>query len=420
MQEAFLHFVWQYKLFDTENLKSTFGESIEIIKTGLLNTNQGPDFFNAQLKINGQTLIGNIEIHLRNEDWYKHQHQTDDRYNNTILHVVFNPTDEIYTLTKNNQKISILALKDYIQEDKIAYYEHLFSSKEPIPCQKIYKLPQKIKINHFYEKLAIERLERKSEWMYELLKKNNNHFETTFYQVLLYSFGLKINAPFFLHIAESLPQKVLARHIDDLFQLEALLLGQANLLNSENEYAQKLKTEYSYLQKKYQLTPIPAPPLFSKLYPASFPTLRLAQFAAFIHNKTGLYAKITASISQNELLDLFQIAISDFWKTHYHFDTKTEKTQWNIAPAFVQKIIINVLIPFMYLNAKMENKNALTAIEGLEKLKPENNKITRIMTEALGLQNQNAYHSQALIEWNQSYCQQKNCLACCIGHEIFC
>jgi hypothetical protein len=168
------------------------------------------------------------------------------------------------------------------------------------------------------------------------------------------------------------------------------------------------------------LTPIPAPPLFSKLYPASFPTLRLAQFAAFIHNKSGLYAKITASISQNELLDLFQIAISDFWKTHYHFDTKTEKTQWNIAPAFVQKIIINVLIPFMYLNAKMENKNALTAIEGLEKLKPENNKITRIMTEALGLQNQNAYHSQALIEWNQSYCQQKNCLACCIGHEIFC
>jgi hypothetical protein len=420
MQEAFLHFVWQYKLFDTQNLHSTFGESIEILKTGMLNTNQGPDFFNAQIKIKDQILIGNVEIHVRNEDWYKHKHQEDERYNNTILHVVFFPTDEIYTLTQNKQKTPILVLENYIEKEKIAYYQHLFSSKEAIPCAKIYKLPQKIKLKHFYDKLTIERLERKSEWMYELLKKNQNDFETTFYHVLLYSFGLKINAPFFLQIAESLPQKVLARHIDDLFQLEALLLGQANLLNSENEYAQKLKTEYQYLSTKYQLKTIPSPPLFSKLYPASFPTLRLAQFAAFIHNKSGLYAKITAPISQKELLDLFQIAISDFWKTHYHFDAETEKTQWNIAPAFVQKIIINVLIPFMYLKAKMENKNALTAIDGLEKLKPENNKITRTMTEVLGLQNQNAFHSQALIEWNQSYCQQKNCLSCCIGHEIFC
>jgi hypothetical protein len=420
MQEAFLHFVWQYKLFDTQNLHSTFGESIEILKTGMLNTNQGPDFFNAQIKIKDQILIGNVEIHVRNEDWYKHKHQEDERYNNTILHVVFFPTDEIYTLTQNKQKTPILVLENYIEKEKIAYYQHLFSSKEAIPCAKIYKLPQKIKLKHFYEKLTIERLERKSEWMYELLKKNQNNFETTFYHVLLYSFGLKINAPYFLQIAESLPQNLLARHIDDLFQLEALLLGQANLLNSENEYAQKLKTEYQYLSTKYQLKTIPSPPLFSKLYPASFPTLRLAQFAAFIHNKSGLYAKITAPISQKELLDLFQIAISDFWKTHYHFDAETEKTQWNIAPAFVQKIIINVLIPFMYLKAKMENKNALTAIDGLEKLKPENNKITRTMTEVLGLQNQNAFHSQALIEWNQSYCQQKNCLSCCIGHEIFC
>jgi hypothetical protein len=419
MQEKFIHFVWQYRLFDTKNLISTFGESIEIIKTGLLNTNQGPDFFNAQLKINGQTLIGNIEIHLRNEDWYKHQHQKDERYNNTILHVVYNPTNEIYTLTKNNQKISILALKQYLQEDKITYYEHLFSNKEPIPCQKIYKLPQKIKINHFYEKLAIERLERKSEWIYELLKKNQNDFETTFYLILLYSFGLKINASFFLQIAESLPQKVLARHIDDLFQLEALLLGQANLLTSNQEYAQKLKTEYKYLSTKYQLKPIPSPPLFSKLYPASFPTLRLAQFAAFIHNKSGLYTKLTTSSTDKELLQIFNIEITDFWKKHYHFESETKKTQWKIAPSFIQKICINVLIPFMYLRAKIEHKSPLKSIEWLEKLSPENNKITRTMTDNLLLENQNAFHSQALIEWQQSYCQRKNCLSCCIGHEIF-
>lgn len=420
MQESFLHFVWLYKLFETKDLISTFGEPIEILRTGLLNSNQGPDFFNAQIKVQNQILIGNVEIHIRNEDWYKHKHQDDERYNNTILHVVFFNTNEIYTLSQNKHKIPILALENYIDKEKIAYYQHLYSSKETIPCAKILKLPQKIKIQHFYEKLTFERLERKSEWMYELLKKNNNHFETTFYQVLLYSFGLKINAPYFLQIAESLPQNVLARHIDDIFQLEALLLGQAQLLNSNNEYAQKLKAEYSYLQKKYHLTPIPASPLFSKLYPASFPTLRLVQFAAFIHNKSGLYARITSQNSEKELLHLFKIEISEFWKTHYHFDSETAKTQWNIAPAFVQKIIINGVIPFLYLKAKMENKNPLIILDQLEKLKYEDNKITRIMTEILGLQNKNAYHSQALIEWNQSYCQQKNCLSCCIGHEIFC
>jgi hypothetical protein len=419
MKEAFLHFVWKYKNFDSKQLKSTYGESIEILNSGIHNNDQGPDFLNAKIKIGDTIYAGHIEIHVQNEDWYKHLHQNDSGYNNVILHVVFENTSELYTLNQAGHQIPILCLKNVIDSDLIARQNELFLNSNEIKCLGLFKkLPENIKHNAFLQRLVIERFENKSNWMYQLLHTNKNNYENTFYQILFWGFGLKINAPYFLDIAIKTPQIVLAKCIDDLFQLEAILLGQAQIIDTTTEYGVRLQKEYQYLAKKFQLVPTEVKPKYSKLYPSSFPTFRLAQFAAFIHNQKSLYSKLV----ENRVVDLkhevFDVQVSDFWKNHYSFKTQNQKTNHKLSHDFIQKLYINSIIPLIYLKDRLHHESPIQALEMLMQLGPEKNSVIKIMQKHLDLSNKNAFESQALLQWYNYYCKMHRCTDCIIGFEV--
>lgn len=419
MKESFLHFVWKYKNFNLKQLKSTYGEPIEILNSGIHNNDQGPDFLNAKIKIGKTIYAGHVEIHIQNEDWYKHLHQNDPGYNNVILHVVFENTSELYTLNQAGHQIPILCLENNIDSDLIARQNELFLNTNEIKCLGlIRKMPEKIKYSNFLQRLVIERFESKSNWMYQLLQTNNNNYENTFYQILFWGFGLKINAPFFLDIAQKTPQIVLAKCIDDLFQLEAILMGQAQIIDTATEYGMRLFKEYQYLAKKFQLESTEIKPKYSKLFPSSFPTFRLAQFAAFIHNQKSLYSKLV----DNRIVDLnhevFDIQVSGFWKNHYSFKTENKKTNHKLSKDFIQKLYINSIIPLIYLKDRLHHESPTQGLDMLAKLAPEKNSILTKMQNHLELSNKNAFESQALLQWYNNYCKMHRCTECVIGFEV--
>ena len=84
MTERLLQYIWQFQYFNRASLQTTDGEPLEIVFSGTINTNQGPDFHNARLRIGNTILAGTIEIHCKASEWEKHQHHNDKNYRNVI------------------------------------------------------------------------------------------------------------------------------------------------------------------------------------------------------------------------------------------------------------------------------------------------------------------------------------------------
>jgi hypothetical protein len=416
LKESYLHFIWKYKLLDISNLSTTQGEKVSILNSGSHNPNQGPDFLQAQIQIGENTFYGHVEMHIDNKNWYEHNHQFDPNYDNTILHVVYHRTGELYTLSSSNTQIPILCLESCISKFTLDNIEYLMTTKSDIPCQKIFKLPADIHISQFKTRLFSERLIRKSAWIKELIRANNNDYETSFYQAMLYGFGIKVNADIFLELAKSIPQKILTKYNSDLIKLEAIFLGQANLIEPIDIYSSMLYTEYEYLKKLHNLQPILTKPMKSKMLPSSFPTIRLVQFAAFIYNRQGLFSKLIQFKSIGEIKFIFEIQVSEYWITHYDFGklNQAKKTN-NISDSFFEKLLINIILPFKFLIEIEEEKSSQNTIEIFSKLKPEVNIKTKKMSEVFGFENKSAFDSQALNEWFTNFCVDKKCLECTIG-----
>ncbi|NQX99426.1 MAG: DUF2851 family protein, partial [Flavobacteriales bacterium] len=255
-KEDFLHYIWKYKLFNTSSLLSQNNESVEIINFGIHNTDAGPDFFNGKIKIGDTIWAGNIELHINSSDWIKHKHQTDKAYNNVVLHVVYNNDKAI--LDKDGNELPTLELKSLVSQKLIAKHNNLVGqSGSDIPCGNQIKNVDQFTIDSWLNRLAIERLERKSIEIEETLKLNKNNWEETFYQYLFKYFGLKVNALPFELLAKNTPLKTIEKH-NNIFSIEALLYGQAGYLEEdiEDEYYQKLKKEYVFLKAKFELKPL--------------------------------------------------------------------------------------------------------------------------------------------------------------------
>jgi hypothetical protein len=232
MQEEFLWHIWKFRLFDNNRLTTTCGEKIHVLKAGEHNTDSGPDFFNARIKIGTTTWAGNVEIHANASDWHKHKHTTDKAYDNIILHVVHNADTTI--TRKGRGKIPTLELKDKIPQNIYDNYVRFKSSKDWIPCEKQFSLVDKFTFNNWLDRLLAERLERKSKAIIDSLTLNKNNWEESFYQLLARAFGQKINSEPFELLAKSMPVSVLAKHKNSLFQLEALLFGVAGMLELDS------------------------------------------------------------------------------------------------------------------------------------------------------------------------------------------
>jgi Protein of unknown function (DUF2851) len=417
MSEDFLQHIWKFKLFNHQKLQTVAGEDLSIIKCGEHNSDAGPDFFNAKIKIGETIWAGNVEIHLRSSDWQKHRHQVNAAYDNIILHVVFE--NDIPLFRNSGETIPTLELKSRINLNQYQKFRQLQQSKDWVACQNQVAQVPEIVLNTWLQRILIERLEQKSQAITQTLHLLNNNWEETFYRHLARNFGQKINSDVFESLAKSLPLSVLGKHKNSLFQIEALLFGQAGMLaqNFSDEYPQQLKREYEFLQKKYKLLPLENHLWkFLRLRPANFPTIRIALFANLLYNSNGLFALITAT---NELPKFFNCVASDYWTTHYVFDKISIKREKKSGQDFASLLIINTVVPFLFVYGKHKDEEQFKerAFTWLESSTVENNSIISNWHN-IGLKAKNALESQALLQLKSNYCQHKKCLHCSIGNHL--
>jgi len=412
--ERLLQFIWQLQYFNKGELQTTAGEEIQIIFPGTHNTNQGPDFTDAKIIIGKTTWAGSVELHLLSSDWNRHKHQHDKNYNNVILHVVWEDDFPDYN-------IPVLSLKNRVSKILLQRYEELMNTKGFIPCEKTISSVKPIVLQSWKERLLAERLIRKSAIVKDFLDQNNQHWEETFWWLLARNFGIKINADAFESMARSLPVNILARHKNQIHQLEALLMGQANLLNKKltEDYPVMLKKEYEFYKSKYKLHQNTYAPFFLRMRPGNFPTIRLAQLAILIHQSAHLFSKIKEADSLKDVKKWMDVTANDYWHYHYRFDEPSSFKKKNLGGAMVDNILINTVctVLFAYGHFHNEQKYKDKALKWLEEITAESNSITKGFQQS-GLQNKNAHDSQALIELKNEYCAKKKCLDCAIGNAL--
>lgn len=419
MNEYLLHFIWKYKPFLFNGIKTNPNEAIEIIDPGEHNRNAGPDFFNAKVKIGNTLWVGNVEMHIDASDWYVHGHHTDKSYNNVILHVVVNNNRQ----AKTSSGIDIPTITVQYPTNLEENLNNITNSGSWIPCAKHLGGVNPIRIKSWIEKMMVERLEQKTSAVTTSVAECGNSWEEAFYRSVVRCFGLKINAIPTELLAKTTPLKSLAKHKDSLFQLEAILFGQAGLLESytnEDEYQLSLKIEYNYLQHKLNLKPIDgAIWKFMRLRPPAFPTIRIAQLAMLIHKSSSLFSKLMEVASIKEAEELLSVDTSDYWRTHYSFGKQSPLRIKPVGKQMVETIILNSLVPFMFAYADFYSKPELkdTSLHLLEKLPAEKNSIIDGF-QNLGIGSTSAFDSQALLHTKSNYCNTRKCIFCPIGSSI--
>ncbi|MCO6497645.1 MAG: DUF2851 family protein [Chitinophagaceae bacterium] len=427
MKEKLLQYIWRYRYFNQSELKTTDGEPLTIINPGSLNTDQGPDFLNARIKIGDTQWVGHVEVHIFSKDWNRHNHQTDPNYKNVVLHVVWQHDADIKDASGNN--LPTLELQSRVSKILLEKYEALMekewnSNLSFIPCQNLLPPIEEVQIISWKSRLVAERLERKTKVVFEILEKTGYHWEETLWQMIAGNFGGKINGAFFRKVAESVPQKVLALHKNQLIAIEAILFGQAGLLNGDfnDKYPQLLKREYEHYKKKYTFQNVDGMVQFARMRPANFPTLRLAQLAALITKSSHLFSKIKETGSLKELKQYFESTEpNEFWAYHYKLDDDPheERNEKPIGKQMIENIIINTVAPVLFAYGIHNDEGRLKekVLEWLEEVAPEKNSITSGF-QRLGFKNENAFDSQALLELKNSYCNERRCMECRIGHII--
>lgn len=404
MYEELLYSIWKYKLWALKPLFTTTGEAIIVEQTGVLNTDSGPDFSTAKIKIGDTVWVGNVEIHVNSSDWQLHGHMEDKAYDSVVLHVVYQHNRDSYR--SNGTLIPTLELKNYVQESLIERYKQLKQQESLVPCRQQLPHIEPFYIDTWLERMALERMEQKYENVRQLLLFNKGDWEESFYQFLARSFGFRVNALPFEVLAQTLPNKLLAKHKDNRLQLEALFYGQAGLLN---EARLDLLMEYRFLQSKYMLRAMDKHIWkFHRTRPQNFPDVRLAQFTSLVQQSSHLFSKIIETTELKVLRALF-----DQPEQHsFYFNSSTPK----LGKESLHILLINAVAVFLFAYGKyykqQEYKDRALAL--LDSLAAETNAVTHFY----GLNLTNALQSQGLLYLKSNYCVKKRCLDCAIGNKV--
>ena len=417
--ERILQYVWKHRLYAEADFTTTDGLPVFVIDPGIVNHDAGPDFFNAKVRIGETVWVGNVEIHERASDWHRHGHQKDRLYDTVVLHVVRQGDAEVYRT--NNEPIpqAVLPVSEKIERNM----EWLLTRDTPIPCaDRIASVP-KLYLSDWMSALLMERLERKTEDVFSRLNKKSKDWNEMFYMTLMRNFGFGANSDAFELLAESLPYKYILKHRNNPLQIEALILGQAGLLEEEpdeDSYLLSLRREYEFLRLKYKLQSVDSY-LFKKLRtrPVNFPHVRLAQIAAIWIKYDLLFSKVLEAENLDGLRAFFNVEPSAYWRNHYHFHTVSKAKKKSVGKNASDIILINTVIPVLFAYGKYTRNSEYCerALRFLEEIAPERNHIVTLFCRS-GISVKNAGDTQALIQLRREYCEKKKCLYCRIGFRL--
>jgi hypothetical protein len=420
MKEELLHYVWRTKSFDILGLRGTHQEEIDIQHVGTWNHESGPDFLNARVRINGIIWAGHIEMHLKSGDWYKHNHEIDPLYENVVLHVVWEEDRPVYR--NDGSLLTCLELNHRISNSIKANYKYLQISETWVPCEKILHKVAETKKMLWMERLLSERIEYRTDYFSQVMQRNNQDVEQSFYQLLARAFGMKLNQDAMEQLSCRIPLDLLSKYSDNLLLLEAIFFGMAGFLgnNINSEWHNVLMKEFEYMQIKHGLKPMPLVLwTFGKIRPPAFPTLRIAQFAALLQKHPRLFADFEACKNLNEMVELLDFDVSIFWKNNYHFQASSVNELHSMGLETKHLIIINTVLPFLFYYGMERGKEYLCeqAIQIFNQVPPEMNQIIK-QWNRLGMPTENAAQTQALLHLKKFYCDKRACLSCAIGSEL--
>jgi hypothetical protein len=425
--EQLLHYTWKHKLYPLKELTTNDGQRVEIIDPGLHNRNAGPDFFNAKIRIGSTMWVGNVEIHDKSSDWYQHGHDKDSRYDNVVLHVAAELDTEV--MKSNGEYIPQLQLS--VPDDVLTHYDELQKTDEYPPCYKVIPHLSALIIHSWMAALQTERLEQKTEAIRKRAELCNGSWEDAYFVTLARNYGFGINGEVFEQWAYNIPLNAVAHHRDDLFQIEAIFMGQAGLLELDSipEYYQKdalndgyfakLRNEYQYLAHKFSMKPIDFKLWrFLRLRPQNFPHIRISQLANLYYQQKAGLSQLIECETLDELKNVLKSQVTPYWETHYTFGSTSPKNEKHLSYGSINLLMINTAIPMLFAYGRHTSKEVLCdrAFDFLEQLKAENNHIIR-MWQQVGLPVKTAGDSQALIQLKKEYCDKKDCLRCRFGYE---
>ncbi|HMH33471.1 MAG TPA: DUF2851 family protein [Puia sp.] len=416
MTEKLFQFIWQFRYFNQTDLRLENGESVQVVLPGQLNQNQGPDFLNAKIKIGSTLWVGHVELHLHSSDWEKHAHTQDKNYRNVILHVVMENDARI-----EGNEMATLVLHNRVSKILLEKYTEWMRDRSFIPCEKnILQVPGLVWTS-WKQRILVERLQRKSVIIRQYLLESHSHWEEIFWWMMAANFGAKVNSGSFEAIARTLSTAILARHKNQVHQLEAMLLGQAGILeeNFREAYPSMLKKEYEFLRSKYQLKPVYQSVQFLRMRPGNFPTIRLSQLADLVHRSSHLFSRIKEIRTINEMKALLEVRANDYWHYHYTFEESSPFRMKALGRQMIENIMINTIAPVLYTYGCLHQEEVYSrrAIQWLQETPAETNALMKKWT-TLGLRPENAGDSQAKLELKSQYCDKKRCLECAVGNAL--
>ena len=409
MREEFLYYLWENRLLNLD-LKTTEGEDVTILSVGSRNFDSGADFVNARVRINGTLWAGQVEIHVRASDWFRHKHQHDDNYNNVILHVVYEYDSDVL-------KIPTLEIKDKFDISLLLNYNNFVNSKSWIPCGGFIGGVQSFTVVSWLDRMLVEHLENECKDLDFKLKNNRYDWEQTFCHRFMRYFGLKVNNDSFEYLSRILPLNVLLKHLDNEIYVESMLFGCAGFLERdfEEEYPTLLKREFNMLKSKFGLKVMPVSNWkFLRLRPPNFPTIRIAQLAKIIIRNGNMFSKIRDSVDMDEIKELFDVELNPYWDNHFQFDkvSKVDKRK-AFGKTAIDSIMINAIVPMLFYYGQFHSLESYKekAMSYLEHIEAEDNVIIRNFNDS-GVFLQNAFQTQAILYMYKYYCKRRRCLEC--------
>ncbi|MCP4520416.1 MAG: DUF2851 family protein [Cytophagales bacterium] len=421
MKENLLQYVWFKQLFDNQLLKTVGGEELQIFLQGEWNQKSGPDFLNGKIKLNDIEWVGNIEIHLKSSDWYHHKHQEDKAYDNVILHVVWEYDKPVYH--QDGKEIPTLVLEDKVEKKLLDQYKTMMETQQKVLCATFGENIETEWREAAIKNALFERLRNKVYEAEQILDSTQRDWQEMAYRWLGRGFGFKDNAEAFLQFTQVLPLKYLQKHRDNILQMEALAFGQAGFLEEpieEDKYMMALCKEYDFLAKKYTLTPLDKSIWkMGRIRPANFPTLRIAQFVAFLYEHQFVLSTFLETPTIRNFERKFQVVQSPYWERHYTFGKLTEKKVFTLGKSSIENLAMNTAVPLLVAYGKQKSMKEYQqkALHWLENLGAEKNSVITTMKEN-GFELNSAYKTQGALELYKSYCTQKKCLNCMIGQQL--